>query len=61
MFERHGTIVEVVLLKDKRTGERQGIFSLYELLGVVYLLLSLSVKGCEELWVSLDVHANIWN
>lgn len=49
MFERHGTIVEVVLLKDKRTGERQGIFSLYELLGVVYLLLSLSVKGCEEL------------
>lgn len=25
MFEGHGTIIEVVLLKDKRTGARQGI------------------------------------
>lgn len=25
VFEGHGTIVEVVLLRDKRTGERQGI------------------------------------
>lgn len=27
VFEEHGTIIEVVLLKDKRTGVRQGICS----------------------------------
>lgn len=47
MFEGYGTIVEVVLLKDKRTGERQGIFSLYELLGVVYLFISLLVIAMQ--------------
>jgi len=31
VFEEHGTIVEVVLLKDKRTGVRQGIYSNYYL------------------------------
>lgn len=25
VFEAHGTVVEVVLLRDKRTGERQGV------------------------------------
>lgn len=55
MFQGYGTIVEVVLLRDKATGVRQGIYiELSPSITAIWL-----VKGYDEWWVSLDAHINI--
>jgi hypothetical protein len=33
MFAEHGNVVEVALIKDKRTGQQQGVFQVCILIG----------------------------
>lgn len=51
VFEGHGTIVEVVLLKDKRTGSRQGTHvELLTVISLVYITTSFCNLAFEGLW-----------
>jgi hypothetical protein len=50
VFEGYGTVVEVVLLRDKKTGARQGIYiELSSVISLVYITICYCNLVCQGL------------
>lgn len=56
LFEEHGDVIEVALIKDKKTGLPQGMYECCFILG--YLLLYLSYFRCAERLIGANLSSS---
>lgn len=56
LFEEHGDVIEVALIKDKKTGQPQGMYECCFILG--YLLLYLSYFRCAERLIGANLSSS---